>query len=94
MSRPTHLRCTAAVAAGRTRKAKALGHLTGGTPKTKLYLHLDLADVVVSTGSTTASGVGRVEGLGPASLTRIKAWVGGSRVTVQPVLRVPIHSPP
>ena len=35
------------------RKAKALGHLTGGpgTPKTKLYLHLDLADLAEPVGS-------------------------------------------
>ncbi len=71
-----------------------------GTPKTKLYLHLDLADVVVSTGSTTEHRVGRVENLGPATTAKIRAWLGDTSATIQPVLRmdrddaVDAHDPP
>ena len=79
------------------RKVKALGVLAG-TPKTTLYLHLDHADLVDSTGSTT--GMGRVEKLGPATTQQIKDWVGHSQVTIKPVLRidrtdsVDAHDPP
>ena len=61
------------------RKISALRNLAG-TPKTKLYLHLD-AD-----GSTAP--VGRAEKLGPATAAQIRDWVGHSRVTIQPVLRM------
>ena len=81
------------------RKAKALAQLSG-TPKTKLYLHLDHTDLEVSTGSTHENRVGRAEKLGPATLAQIKDWVGHSRVTIQPVLHtdrtdaVDAHDPP
>ena len=74
------------------RKATALRTLTG-TPKTKLYLHLDPADVVVSTGSTTEHRVGRVENLGPATPAKIHAWLGHSRATIQPPLRMDRNRP-
>jgi hypothetical protein len=70
------------------RKARALAQLAG-TPKTKLYLHLD-AD----------TPVGRAEKLGPATIAQIRDWVGHSRVTIQPVLHThrtdvkDAHDPP
>jgi hypothetical protein len=86
------------------RKAKALGVIADGghlgTPlvatkaQTKLYLHLTDTDL------TDDTGVGTVERFGPATIARIKEWVGHSRVTVQPVLdlnatwAVDRHDPP
>jgi hypothetical protein len=70
------------------RKVMALENLAG-TPRTKLYLHLD-AD----------APVGRAEKLGPATLAQIRDWVGHSRVTIQPILHtdrtdaVDAHDPP
>ena len=70
------------------RKITALRNLAG-TPKTKLYLHLD-----------AGAPVGRAEKLGPATAAQIRDWVGHSRVTIQPVLRmdrtdpVDAHDPP
>ena len=66
--------------------------------RTHLYVHVSLADL-----ATHASGdpaVGEVEKLGPATLDLIKAWLGESRATVQPVLdlnrtdAVDRHDPP
>ncbi len=74
------------------RKITALRNLAG-TPKTKLYLHLDHTDL-------TSTRVGRAEKLGPATAAKIRDWVGHSRVTIQPVLRidrtdaVDAHDPP
>ncbi len=68
-------------------------------PKTKLYLHLD-PRTRVSTGSTTEHRVGRVENLGPATTAKIRAWLGDTKATIQPVLRtdrtdaVDAHDPP
>ncbi len=62
------------------RKVTALRNLAG-TPKTKLYLHLDHADL-------DEHRVGRAEKLGPATAAQIRDWVGHSRVTIQPVLRM------
>jgi hypothetical protein len=78
--------------------------------KTKLYLHLNLTDLLGfdgSDGSTSScdgagfgTGFGSVERFGPATLARIKDWVGRSRVTIQPVLdmartdAVDAHDPP
>ncbi|MFC4784747.1 hypothetical protein ACT8ZV_09745 [Nocardioides sp. MAHUQ-72] len=76
-------------------------------PKTRLYLHLSLADLI--TGCTPTTGpdgavagtvTGTVERLGPATIDLIKDWVGRSRLTVQPVLdmnsrnAVDQHDPP
>ncbi|MGI8645703.1 MAG: HNH endonuclease signature motif containing protein [Nocardioides sp.] len=75
------------------RKVKSLRQLAG-TPTTKLYLHLDLADL------DDAVHVGHVEKLGPATTATIKDWVGHSRATIQPVLRMDrddaldTHDPP
>ncbi|MFC4784799.1 hypothetical protein ACT8ZV_10005 [Nocardioides sp. MAHUQ-72] len=74
-------------------------------PKTRLYLHLNLADLATactstSDGVTGGTVTGRVERLGPATIDLIKVWVGRSRVTVQPVLdmnsrnAVDQHDPP
>ena len=52
-------------------------------PKTRLYLHLTLAELLHLDGG---EAVGSVEKLGPATLTKIKEWVGHSQVTIRPVL--------
>ena len=52
-------------------------------PKTRLYLHLTLAELLHLDGG---QAVGSVEKLGPATLTKIKEWVGHSQVTIRPVL--------
>jgi hypothetical protein len=81
------------------RKAEALAEL-GTTEATagdrcRLYLWVEAADV-----DTDTEAVGTVERLGPATLTKIKEWVGHRRVTVLPVLdvgradAVDIHDPP
>ena len=62
------------------RKITALRNLAG-TPKTKLYLHLDHTDL-------DENRVGRAEKLGPATAAKIRDWVGHSRVTIQPVLHM------
>jgi hypothetical protein len=49
-------------------------------PKTKLYLHLEAADL------GAGDAVGEAERLGPVTVAKIKEWVGHSRVTIQPVL--------
>jgi hypothetical protein len=84
------------------RKARALGVIadsygTGviapGGAKTRLYLHLSVGDL-------DGAGVGEVERLGPATVARIKEWVGHSRVSIRPVLDlartdgVDEHDPP
>ncbi len=62
------------------RKITALRNLAG-TPRTKLYLHLDRP-------THHENRVGRAEKLGPATAAKIRDWVGHSRVTIQPVLRI------
>ncbi len=70
--------------------------------KTKLYLHLSLADLLGLDGpdSSDGTGFGTVERFGPATIARIKDWAGRSRVTIQPVLdmgrtdAVDAHDPP
>ncbi len=52
----------------------------GGRSKMTLYVHLH--EDAISTGS----GLGRVEGLGPATVEQIRDWVGRSEVVVKPVL--------
>jgi hypothetical protein len=75
------------------RKAKALGviadRLTGGTGQagragkggtTKFFIHFgpdDLGD---------PNGVGVMEGLGAATIARIRDWLSGTKVSIQPVL--------
>jgi hypothetical protein len=68
-------------------------------PKTRLYLHLNLTDLLGLDGHTPVPA-GAVERLGPATVEKIRDWVGHSRVTIQPVLdlatRVAVdeHDPP
>ena len=82
------------------RRGAAVGVLArrmngGRSPRVRLYLHADLADLTDDT-----IGTGSVERLGPLTLARIKDWVGHSAVTVIPVLRmdrtdtVDRHDPP
>jgi hypothetical protein len=51
-----------------------------GGPRVTLYLHLHHSAL------QTGTGVGRVEGLGPATVAQIKDWVGHAQVTLTPVL--------
>jgi hypothetical protein len=66
---------------------------TTGVP-TKAYLHFDLADL------PDKLALGTVERLGPLTIKTIKEWLGTSRFTLQPVLRmdrtdaVDQHDPP
>jgi hypothetical protein len=79
------------------RKAKALTELTGDQAplpaKMRLYVHVKATDL-------DTEAVGDVEKLGPATLTKIKDWVGHRRVTIRPVLDprrddgVETHDPP
>ena len=82
------------------RKARAVGVIagqagTGGTkPVTRMYLHIDADDLVDPTAT------GWAERLGPATLTKIRDWLAGSRATILPVLdmgrrdAVDRHDPP
>lgn len=79
------------------RKIAALNSLICGTSTgvpTKAYLHLELADL------PDKLGFGTVEKLGPLTIRTIKEWLGTSRFTLQPVLRmdrtdaVDHHDPP
>ncbi|GAB3786848.1 hypothetical protein GCM10027601_24610 [Nocardioides ungokensis] len=70
-------------------------------PKTRFYLHLNLADLATHGSGTPGDlSAGTVERLGAATITLIKEWVGHSQVTVQPVLdlartdAVDGHEPP
>ncbi|HEX3222132.1 MAG TPA: HNH endonuclease signature motif containing protein [Nocardioides sp.] len=66
--------------------------------KTRLHLHLTLADLVAGADGVVA--VGEVEKLGPATTAKIRAWLGDSRATIVPVLdlgrddAVDEHDPP
>jgi hypothetical protein len=80
------------------RKVAALGVIAdgaGATAQTKLYLHLDAADL-----ADPVQGLGAVERLGPLTVDRIRAWLTTSRFTLQPVLdlcrddAVDQHDPP
>jgi hypothetical protein len=70
--------------------------------KTTLYLHLSLSDLFALGGGEPEDdlAVGEVEKLGPATIARIKEWVGHSRVSIRPVLdlartdAVDEHDPP
>ena len=61
--------------------------------KVRLYLHVDADDL-------DQSAVGDVERLGPATIAKIREWVGHAQVTIQPVLdlgrgdAVDQHDPP
>lgn len=86
------------------RKAKALGIIADRAQgitspvkrqaKTRLYLHVDVADL------DTDTATGAAERLGPATLAKISEWLGASRATIVPVLdlhrtdAVDEHDPP
>src|SRR4051794_38681745 len=67
--------------------------------KTRLYLHLTLADLLDHLDHGTV-GVGEVEKLGPATVAKIKEWLGASRTVIVPVLdlarddAIDQHDPP
>ena len=76
---------------------------TRRSARTTLYLHLSLADLLTHPGGGEPDDdlvVGEVERLGPATIARIKEWVGHSRVSIRPVLdlrcpdAVDEHDPP
>jgi hypothetical protein len=79
------------------RKARALTELGTGEAtrgdKIKVYVRVQATDL-------DTDAVGDVEKLGPATLTKIKQWVGHHRITIQPVLDpgrddpVDTHDPP
>lgn len=54
--------------------------------KTRFYLHLGLTDLIHLPDGLEA--VGGVERLGPATTTKIKEWLAGTRATIVPVLHV------
>jgi len=51
--------------------------------KTRMYLHLTLADLL-----DPMTRVGEVERLGPATVGQIREWLGASRATIVPVLHL------
>ncbi len=75
---------------------RALRDLTGLTgpqlaqrvaPKTTLYLHLAAEAVAGVPGTEVARGEGpHGQSLGPATLTQVREWLTGSRVTLRPVI--------
>jgi hypothetical protein len=68
-------------------RTRALARSNG---RIKLYLHASLTDLLTAldTEGGTDGLVGTVENLGPATVAKIKDWVGHSRVTLTPVLHV------
>src|SRR5680860_1173233 len=56
------------------------GRRPAGKPRVTLYLHLHESAI------TTGAGVGRAEGLGPATLDQIKTWLARSDITIKPVI--------
>jgi hypothetical protein len=86
------------------RKAKALGVIADGqtlldppaprpvAARTRLYLHLDGTDLLDPPApletTVTGGGVGVAERLGPATITKIKQWLGDTQATIVPVLHL------
>jgi hypothetical protein len=78
-----------------------VGGLVRKPAKVKLYAHLspaDLTTIAASTGETVV--IGEVERLGPATLGRIREWLGTTGATITPVIdlnrtaAVDVHDPP
>jgi hypothetical protein len=69
---------------------------SAGSAKVSVYVHVDAADL----DPDAPLAVGRVEKLGPATLAKIKHWVGHHQITIRPVLNmqrgdgVDVHDPP
>jgi hypothetical protein len=67
--------------------------------KTRMYLHLTLTDLIHDTADP-GERVGEVDRLGPATIAKIRDWLGSSRATIVPVLdlgrddAVDAHDPP
>ena len=65
-----------------------------------LYLHFTPQHWAAACGEATPDGLGTAEGLGPATLATILAWLAGTHVKIQPVLDlartdgVDAHDPP
>ena len=61
-----------------------------GKPKVVLYLHLHQDAIAATPPAAGKDGgpgvVGRVEGLGPATVEQIRDWVGRADLTIKPVL--------
>ncbi len=67
------------------RKVAALRSLISGTTTgvpTKAYVHFDYTDI------PDKLALGRVERFGPLTVSTLKEWLGTSRFTLQPVLRM------
>ena len=68
--------------------------------KVKVYVHVDATDLDLDSEGGSAFAVGQVERLGPATLAKIRTWVGHHQVTIRPVLNlhrgdaVDGHDPP
>jgi len=78
-----------------------VGGLVRKPAKVKLYAHLspaDLTTIAASTGETVV--IGEVERLGPATLGKIREWLGTTGATITPVIdlnrtaAVDVHDPP
>ncbi|GAB3765696.1 hypothetical protein FB382_002050 [Nocardioides ginsengisegetis] len=82
------------------RKARAVGVIAtqsgghGVKPVTRMYVHIDVDDLADPTAT------GWAERLGPATLSKIRDWLAGTRATILPVLdmrrtdAVDRHDPP
>jgi hypothetical protein len=103
-----------AAAAGRQSSSRARSSSTKPRPNTgvvgglirkpakiKLYAHLsptDLTTIAAATGETVV--IGEVERLGPATLGKIREWLGTTGATITPVIdlnrtaAVDVHDPP
>ncbi|QBX57175.1 HNH endonuclease [Nocardioides seonyuensis] len=78
----TGLLSPAGAAEQSTARDKALARANA---KVKLFLHASLTDLLTRGHDDL---VGTADTLGPTTLTKIKEWVGHSRVTITPVLHV------
>jgi hypothetical protein len=65
--------------------------------RARFYVHLDGSDLL---DPLQPVGVGEVEKLGPATLTKMKEWIGSTKATIVPVINlgddrpVDVHDPP
>jgi hypothetical protein len=79
-----------------------LGAATGPkrSGKIKVHVHVDADDLDLDAEAGPALATGTVEKIGPATLARIRSWVGHHQVVILPVLNmhrgdaVDVHDPP